>query len=153
MTQTAVIHICSDMADVEKIRRFMGIYQTSSPSYILMASMDACMDKLKKDGQQMFREFTFNLEQARQRLSNCEKIRLIEASMIKGTGIYDFDRSKLLFSTVGTSINGHQLHEMLRDRFHIEMENGSGEICAGDCGSWRYQRGDLKDLSDAIGTD
>lgn len=42
--------------------------------------------------------------------------------MIKGTGIYDFDRSKLLFSTVGTSINGHQLHEMLRDRFHIEME-------------------------------
>ena len=122
MTQTAVIHICSDMADVEKIRRFMGIYQTSSPSYILMASMDACMDKLKKDGQQMFREFTFNLEQARQRLSNCEKIRLIEASMIKGTGIYDFDRSKLLFSTVETSINGHQLHEMLRDRFHIEME-------------------------------
>ena len=122
MTQTAVIHICSDMADVEKIRRFMGIYQTSSPSYILMASMDACMDKLKKDGQQMFREFTFNLEQARQRLSNCEKIRLIETSMIKGTGIYDFDRSKLLFSTVGTSINGHQLHEMLRDRFHIEME-------------------------------
>ena len=48
MTQTAVIHICSDMADVEKIRRFMGIYQTSSPSYILMASMDACMDKLKR---------------------------------------------------------------------------------------------------------
>lgn len=54
MTQTAVIHICSDMADVEKIRRFMGIYQTSSPSYILMASMDACMDKLKKMGSRCF---------------------------------------------------------------------------------------------------
>ena len=53
----------------------MGIYQTSSPSYILMASMDACMDKLRKDGQQMFREFTFNLEKARQRLSKCEKIK------------------------------------------------------------------------------
>lgn len=38
-----------------------------------MASMDACMDKLEKDGQQMFREFTFNLEKARQRLSKCEK--------------------------------------------------------------------------------
>ena len=93
MTQTAVLHICSDMADVEKIKRFMGIYQTSSPSYILMASMDACMDKLRKDGQQMFREFTFNLEKARQRLSKCEKIKLIEGSMIEGSGIYDFDRS------------------------------------------------------------
>ena len=122
MTQTAVLHICSDRVDVGKIKRFMGIYQTSSPSYILMASMDACMDKLQKDGQQMFREFTYNLEKARERLSKCEKIKLIEASMLQGTGIYDFDRSKLLFSTVGTSINGHQLHEMLCDRYHIEME-------------------------------
>ena len=97
--QSEIINIC-DMADVEKIKRFMGIYQTSSPSYILMASMDACMDKLRKDGQQMFREFTFNLEKARQRLSKCEKIKLIEGSMIEGSGIYDFDRSKLLFGPV-----------------------------------------------------
>ena len=97
MTQTAVLHVCSDMVDVGKIKRFMGIYQTSSPSYILMASMDACMDKLQKDGKQMFREFTYNLEKARQRLSKCEKIKLIEASMLQGTGIYDYDRSKLCF--------------------------------------------------------
>ena len=131
MTQTAVLHICSDMADVEKIKRFMGIYQTSSPSYILMASMDACMDKLRKDGQQMFREFTFNLEKARQRLSKCEKIKLIEGSMIEGSGIYDFDRSKLLFSTVGTSVNGHILHQILRDRYHIEMEMAAEKYVLG----------------------
>ena len=70
----------------------------------------------------MFREFTFNLEKARHRLSKCEKIKLIEGSMIEGSGIYDFDRSKLLFSTVGTSVNGHLLHQILRDRYHIEME-------------------------------
>ena len=131
MTQTAVLHICSDMADVEKIKRFMGIYQTSSPSYILMASMDACMDKLRKDGQQMFREFTFNLEKARQRLSKCEKIKLIEGSMIESSGIYDFDRSKLLFSTVGTSVNGHLLHQILRDRYHIEMEMAAEKYVLG----------------------
>ena len=131
MTQTAVLHICSDMADVEKIKRFMGIYQTSSPSYILMASMDACMDKLRKDGQQMFREFTFNLEKARQRLSKCEKIKLIEGSMIEGSGIYDFDRSKLLFSTVGTSVNGHRLHQILRDKYHIEMEMAAEKYVLG----------------------
>lgn len=45
MTQTAVLHNCSDRVDSRLIRRFMGIYQSSSPSYILMASMDACMEK------------------------------------------------------------------------------------------------------------
>ncbi len=89
------------------------------------------MDKLKKDGQQMFREFTFNLEKARQRLSKCEKIRLIEGSMIEGSGIYDFDRSKLLFSTVGTSVNGHLLHQILRDRYHIEMEMAAEKYVLG----------------------
>ena len=109
----------------------MGIYQTSSPSYILMASMDACMDKLRKDGQQMFREFTFNLEKARQRLSKCKKIKLIEGSMIEGSRIYEFDRSKLLFSTVGTSVNGHFLHQILRDRYHIEMEMAAEKYVLG----------------------
>ena len=78
MTQTAVLHICSDMADVEKIKRFMGIYQTSSPSYILMASMDACMDTMAAEGKQMFRDFTRILEQTRKRLSVCKYIRLVD---------------------------------------------------------------------------
>lgn len=122
----------------------MGIYQTSSPSYILMASMDACMDKLRKDGQQMFREFTFNLEKARQRLSKCEKIKLIEGSMIEGSGIYDFDRSKLLFSTVGTSVNGHLLHQILRDRYHIEMEMAAEKYVLG-IAAVEIQKRDLRD--------
>ena len=79
----------------------------------------------------MFREFTFNLEKARQRLSKCEKIKLIEGSMIEGSGIYDFDRSKLLFSTVGTSVNGHILHQILRDRYHIEMEMAAEKYVLG----------------------
>ena len=79
----------------------------------------------------MFREFTFNLEKARQRLSKCEKIKLIEGSMIEGSGIYDFDRSKLLFSTVGTSVNGRLLHQILRDRYHIEMEMAAEKYVLG----------------------
>ncbi|MDO5136501.1 MAG: aminotransferase class I/II-fold pyridoxal phosphate-dependent enzyme, partial [Eubacteriales bacterium] len=40
LTQTAVLHLCSDRVDREKIKRFLGMYQTSSPSYLLMASLD-----------------------------------------------------------------------------------------------------------------
>ena len=123
LTQTAVLHVCSDRVNVGKIKRFMGIYQTSSPSYILMASMDACMDRMNHTtGKKMFAEFTSQLEETRQRLMKCGHIRLITLEMINSTGVYDFDRSKLLFSTVGTSINGTELHRRLRNEFHIEME-------------------------------
>ncbi|MDC7289221.1 aminotransferase class I/II-fold pyridoxal phosphate-dependent enzyme [Blautia schinkii] len=122
MTQTALLHLCSDRVESGKIRRFMGVYQTSSPSYVLMASIDACMDKLAREGRQMFKEFTGNLDTTRERLQKCRHIRLLDADMMGGTEIYDYDRSKLLFSTVGSSINGSQLHTILREEFHLEME-------------------------------
>lgn len=122
MTQTAVLHRCSDRVSGDTIRRFMGIYQSSSPSYILMASMDACLDKLERDGDAMFRNFTKNLKDARERLEKCKCIRLGTADMIGNAGIFDFDRSKLLFFTKGTSLNGKKLHEILRTEFHLQME-------------------------------
>lgn len=122
MTQTALLHRCSNLVDGEKLRQFMGIYQTSSPSYVLMASIDACVDKLEKDGENMFKTFTENLEAARIRLAACEHIMLVPPERILETGAFDYDRSKLLISTVGSSLNGHELGEILRKEFHLEME-------------------------------
>lgn len=122
MTQTAILHRCSDRVSGEMLRRFMGIYQSSSPSYILMASMDACIDKMARDGDAMFLEFTKNLKNARERLEKCKYIRLGTSDMIGNAGIFDFDRSKLLFFTKGSSLTGRELHEILRKEFHLEME-------------------------------
>lgn len=122
MTQTAVIHRCTDMVDRELLKRFLGIYQTSSPSYILMASIDACMDKLEREGRQMYEEYVRNLEEARNRLEKCRYIRLVTPKPSREMRIYNFDRSKILLSTIHSSINGSQLHEILNKEFHLEME-------------------------------
>ncbi|MDY5021211.1 MAG: aminotransferase class I/II-fold pyridoxal phosphate-dependent enzyme [Blautia sp.] len=122
MTQTAVLHRCTDRVDRDLICRFMGIYQTSSPSYVFMASMDACADKLARDGEKMFREYTKNLQEARERLKKCTHIRLITPQKGKDLRIYDYDRSKLIFSTENSSLNGKQLHEILNREFHLELE-------------------------------
>lgn len=121
MTQTAVLHNCSDRVDSRLIRRFMGIYQSSSPSYILMASMDACMEKMSSDGNEMFREFTKILEKARRRLSECKYIRLVLPE-IGTAGVFDYDRSKLLFSTRYASMTGSELAQILLEKYHIQVE-------------------------------
>lgn len=122
MTQTSLLHLCSDRVSRELLTRFLGIYQTSSPSYVLMASMDACLYKLREDGEKMFSEYTGNLEQARERLSKCRYIRLENTKTDPSLGIFDVDRSKLVLSTVHSTLNGRQLTEILRSEFHLEME-------------------------------
>jgi len=121
MTQTAILHNCSDRVDGRLIRRFMGIYQTSSPSYILMASIDACIDTMTAEGHEMFREFTKMLERTRKRLSQCRYICLADPEK-DVNGVFDYDRSKLIFSTVNSTLTGAQLYDILLERYHIQME-------------------------------
>ena len=122
LTQTGVIHLCSSRVSREKLKRFLGIYQSSSPSYILMSSIDACMDKLEREGDEMFSVFTENLEKARVRLGKCKYIRLVTPEVCECQRVFDFDRSKILLSTVNSSLNGRELHQILRIEFHLEME-------------------------------
>ena len=131
MTQTAVLHRCSDRVSSDMLKRFMGIYQSSSPSYILMASIDACMDKIEKDGQELFLSFTENLKRVRERLEKCSCIKIASSDMIGKAGIFDYDRSKLLFFTKETSLTGRMLHEILRQEFHIQMEMESEQYVLG----------------------
>ncbi len=43
LTQTAILHVQGDMIDREKLERYLKIYQTSSPSYVFLASMENCI--------------------------------------------------------------------------------------------------------------
>ncbi len=122
LTQTGVLHRCSDRVDPDLIRRFLGIYQSSSPSYILMAGMDACMDLLHDRGEELFEAFAENLEEARSRLSRCENIRLYAPQPNPDLGIFDCDRSKLVLCVENTSLTGKQLYEILLSRYHLQME-------------------------------
>lgn len=130
MTQTAVIHLCSERVSEMLICRFLGIYQTSSPSYILMSSLDACVAKLEKDSGRLFDEFTKNLDTARRQLLKCRHIRLVSAPGEKssekddtaGTEVFDYDKSKLIFSTLHSTLNGPALSHILREKYHLEME-------------------------------
>ena len=69
----------------------------------------------------VLRDFTRILEQTRKRLSVCKYIRLVDP--VKGeNGVFDYDRSKLVFSTRASLLSGSDLYHILLDRYHIQME-------------------------------
>ena len=62
LTQTALIHVNGTLVDRARLRRFLTVYQTSSPSYVLMASMDQCITLLSKAGDALFDAYAKRLE-------------------------------------------------------------------------------------------
>ena len=49
LTQTALLHRCSDRVERDRLLRFLGFYQSSSPSYLLMACFDWCVGFLAEE--------------------------------------------------------------------------------------------------------
>ena len=124
LTQTALLHLCTKQADPGRVQRFLSIYQSSSPSYPLMASIDFCLRMLQKSGTELFHAYEKRLSHTRDRLSACRRFRLIspEAAWKTSAAVFDYDRSKLVISAAGSGISGHELFSLLRSRFRLEPE-------------------------------
>lgn len=108
LTQTAVINVYSEKL-VERVKRFNDIFQTTSPSYVLMNSISICADYVLKNRRD-FCVFYENLCDLR--LADTDNLRIM----------YTDDISKIIVSTAGTDISGNDLAEILRDKYKIEVE-------------------------------
>ena len=122
MTQTALLHIKEGLVDMDRIEQYLHIYQSSSPSYVLMASIERCIDWMNTHGRERMEEFLTVLEEARKRLGDMKHLKLLDRDLIGNGGIYDLDITKIVISTKGASIDGAGLDEVLRKKYHLEME-------------------------------
>ncbi len=113
LTQTALLHVNGTLVDRQRLREYLGIYQTSSPSYVLMAGMDRCIRLLEGQGEELFEAFAKRIADFRRETEEFSYVRTV-----KLPGVWD--PSKLLITATGKS--GLWLGEMLRTRYHLEME-------------------------------
>ena len=122
LTQTALLHMNGNIADRERIRMYLGILQSSSPSYVLMASMDECIRLIEEKREEIFNRYVDMLQSTREQLKSMEHLRLWECP------VYDY--SKLLISTDGSLITeeetkkytGKQLYNDLREKYLLQLE-------------------------------
>lgn len=115
-TQTALIHVNSDLVELKKVTKYLKIYQTSSPSYLLMAGIDRCMDILKSEGKaRLDRLYTYRkaIEDSINKLKHLRCCPYTEPG-------------KLVISVKNTNKNGLWLLNTLRDNYKIEVEMAQG---------------------------
>lgn len=121
LTQSAVLH--SNLEPFgHKIEQYLSIYESSSPSYLLMAGMDRLAALLEEQAEPLFEAYDKHLRSFYQAMEALKNLRLLTAGLTGQAQIYAFDRSKLTVLVQNRAISGHQLHSILRERYHIIME-------------------------------
>ncbi len=121
LTQTALL-LTSDESLINSLAENLAIFETSSPSYVFMSSIEKCLDFCKNT--KTFDEYIKRLNSFNEKCKNLKKIKVLcyGNDEVKNHRFFDFDISKITVSVRGLDINGTQLAEILRNDFKIEPE-------------------------------
>ncbi len=138
-TQTALLHMKKGYADIDRVRKYIGYYQTSSPSYLFMAGIDLCMARIEKEGTGLWDTFFDLRNEFLSRMQLLSHIRIYEKN----------DPCKLVISVKNTTITGKILQEKLLKQYHIQVEMAAETYVLGIITMGDTQEG-FKRLGDAL---
>lgn len=120
LTQTSVLHTCGNLANREKIKKYLAMTQTSSPSYVIMGQTDYCMNLLAEKGNDIFINYIKMLKDFRNKTRCFKNINLIEKNNIGD--VFDLDIGKLIFYINSDEISGGDVESLLSEKFHVQIE-------------------------------
>ncbi len=125
-TQTAVLHLCSEKIRAGQVEEMIDIYETSSPSYLLLASAEYGIMYMHENREKV-NQYVDLLKEFRKKCQQLHAIQLLEKEIL---GVFDYDRGKLVFSIKNLEdtsdqipkMDGKELFRILLEKYHIELE-------------------------------
>lgn len=121
MTQTGLLHLGSDAVSPKKIEQQLAIYETSSPSYVLMASIDKSINIAEQQGDKKLRELLTRIQKFRDFVNNLDCFYVPYDELKTNLQADSIDETKVSVCVAKNVITGEQLSEMLREH-GIEVE-------------------------------
>lgn len=106
------------------VSRIINLTQTTSASYLLMASLDISRRNLALRGEQSFSKVINMAEYARQEINDIGGYYAYGRELINGGSVFDFDVTKLAVNTRGIGLTGIEVYDLLRDEYDIQIEFG-----------------------------
>ena len=106
------------------VRQIINLTQTTSASYLLLASLDISRRNLALRGREEFKRVVSLAEYAREEINRIGGYYAYTAELVNGDSIFEFDKTKLTVNTLGIGLAGIEVYDILRDEYDIQMELG-----------------------------
>lgn len=122
LTQSSMLHVRNGRIDMDKLKTMLALNQSSSPSYLLMASLDMAVTILAQEGNFLMEKLIENINDFVKEISEIEGLNLVSKEIIGRYGVKDIDLTKLTISMESVGIEGTRLEEILRNKYNIQFE-------------------------------
>ena len=130
LTQSSFLLI-GESVSAGYVRQVINLTQTTSASYLLLASLDISRRNLAIRGKEAFAEVQRIADYARTEINKIGGYYAYGKELINNDSIYDFDTTKLTVFTLDIGLAGIEVYDLLRDEYDIQVELGDiGNILA-----------------------
>jgi arginine decarboxylase len=130
LTQSSFLLLGPDINE-DYMRQIINLTQTTSASYLLLASLDISRRYLALNGRDIFGHVMELAEYARNEINNTGDFYAFSKELINRDSVFDFDATKLSVNTLDIGLAGIEVYDILRDEYDIQIEFGDlGNILA-----------------------
>lgn len=122
MTQASLLHVNSRRIDVRRVQQVLSLLQTTSPSYILMASLDCARRQIAIHGHELIEKSIDLANYARYHINKIPGFYCFGNELIGNSGVFSLDPTKITISCRDLGITGYDLETILSNKYRIQME-------------------------------
>ena len=120
MTQAAMLHCQGNRIEHDRVSKALQLVQSTSPSYLLLASLDAARQQMATQGAALMEQTLRLADQARSRINQIPKLSTLNPE--QSPGCWAFDRTRLTVTVSELGIDGFTADEILHQTLGVTAE-------------------------------
>ena len=122
LTQSSVLLLKGDRVSPIKVQETLNLINTTSPSSLLLGSLDAARAWMEDNGKQSVKNIISLSEYAFNEISKIDGFIPRGKDYFKARGSFNYDKTKLLIELDRLDLNGYEVYRLLKTKYHIQIE-------------------------------
>ncbi|WP_238455533.1 aminotransferase class I/II-fold pyridoxal phosphate-dependent enzyme [Desulfolucanica intricata] len=122
LTQASMLHLKGKRVDPGRVAQALKLVQTTSPSYILMASLDTSRRQLALTGHDLLNHAILLADYTKQLLQEIEGLKILTPDFLNVPGADFLDPTRLVINVAQTGLTGYRVADLLAIRYNVHIE-------------------------------
>ena len=120
MTQASMLHVQGSRVNIDRISKSLQLLQSTSPSYLLLASLDAARQQMAIQGRELMARTLQLADSARNRISQIPELSVLQSAQTPG--FIALDKTRLTVTVSGLGLTGFEADEILHQKLGVTAE-------------------------------
>ncbi|UBF28462.1 aminotransferase class I/II-fold pyridoxal phosphate-dependent enzyme [Kovacikia minuta CCNUW1] len=122
MTQAAMLHTRGSLVDADLLSKALSLVQSTSPSYLLLAALDAARYQMATQGRELMQQTIRRADWARSQIAQIPGLSTLDPEQAGSPGFFSLDRTRLTVTVSNLGIDGFTADAILHQEFGVTCE-------------------------------